>query len=346
YERIGEPSIQVVGPVSNPIKTFDKVDWVTEIQAEEVDATATDAPRLLLIGSCDLTAVASYCSPNRAEYVNGVKNGIMTRYDDFGFILGDEAKVKASKALEKIPSWDKTDFASFHERLASSDVLIVSLSAAMKGAHLLTDDGVVVRVHPEGLGSYIDAHPWANFLKSATLYEASRPQRVDMLKRSLDFLNVSAMEAKQKFLLGANTRDVNGALSPENHEILTLYNEACAAFCQANANWQFVSINDVVAYGELIDDRHYTRLGYLEIANYIKEKIRSTEVIAEQRKPAEPVGTNLVDMIRSGRMVSRLHLFGAKTGALSHVKRVIKLTPLSAVFRRRFIGPKKNSRAP
>jgi len=31
------------------------------------DATATDAPRLLLIGSCDLTAVASYCSPNRAE---------------------------------------------------------------------------------------------------------------------------------------------------------------------------------------------------------------------------------------------------------------------------------------
>ncbi|TCL62534.1 hypothetical protein, partial [Rhizobium sp. BK251] len=220
-----------------------------------------------------------------------------------------------------------------------------SLSAAMKGAHLLTDDGVVVRVHPEGLGSYIDAHPWANFLKSATLYEASRLQRVDLLKRSLDFLNVSATEAKQKFLLGANTRDVNGTLSPENHELLTLYNEACAAFCQANANWRFVSINDVVAYGELTDDRHYTRLGYLEIANYINEEIRSAEVTVEKRKAVKPVGPNLEDMIRSGRMVSRLHLFGTKKGTLSQVKRVIKLTPLSAVFRKRFIGPKKNSRA-
>jgi FkbH-like protein len=342
YKRIGEPSIQVVGPVSNPIKTFDKIDWVKEMKAGEEDATATDAPRLLLIGSCDLTAVASYCSPNRAEYVNGVKNGIMTRYDDFGFILGDAAKIKSSKALEKIPSWDKADFESFHERLASSDVLIVSLSAAMKGAHLLTDDGAVVRVHPEGLGSYVDANPWADFLKGTKLYEATTRQRADLLKRSLEFLHASAGEAKHTFLLGANTRDVSGALSRENYKLLTLYNEVCAAFCEANADWHFVSINDVVAYDKLTDDRHYTRIGYFDIASYINEKIHSGEKVAQQQKPLEPVGANLVDMIRSGRMVSRLHLFGTKKGALSHVKRVIKLTPLSGVFRRTFFKPKKN----
>ena len=342
YEHLGEPTIQVVEPVSNPIKVFESIDWVNEcVSGEDVD-NLLESPRLLLIGSCDLTAVASYCSRNRKEYVNGVKNAVMTRCDDFGFILNDSEKVEASTALDEIPCWDKVDFASFQDSLTTSDVLIVSLSAAMKGTHLLTDDGIVVRVHPESLGDYIDVHPWARFLKRCKFYAHSIEQKNQLLKRSLDFIDISAGNSKYKFLLGANTRNVGGILSQANYDLLTNYNLVCEKFCQENANWHFVSINDVIDYEKLIDDRHYTRIGYLDIANYINSKITNTDILAESKSIRVTTTTtfdeSFVDLIRSGRECSRFNLFGnqfdpkQQGGWYPLIKRIIKLTPLRRIM--------------
>jgi hypothetical protein len=338
YERLGEPAVKIVEPVSNPIKAFDKIDWVKEISADEEQQNPEAAPKLLLIGSCDLTAVASYCSGDRLEFVNGVKNGVMTRYDDFGFILGNHEKIAASTLLDKMPCWDKNDFFSFHDRLASSDLLIVSLSAALWGAHLLTKDGVAVRVNPE-LGDYIDGHPWEDFLKGSKFYALSRQQRGDLLKTSLEFIDASSTGAKHKFLLGANTREVAGfarnGYEPEH------YNAICEAFCRSNANWHFVSIDEVVSADKLVDDRHYTRVGYFDIANYINDKVRTAESVEVAKDVAPPADVGLGDLIRSGRQLGRLNLFGGKQGAVQHVKRAVKLTPLSGVLRKALVRSKK-----
>lgn len=342
YEYLGNPTIEVVGPVSNPIKVFEKIDWIKETQAgERGDASDTD-PRVLLIGSCDLTAVASYCSRNRVEYVNGVKNGVMIRYDDFGFILGNAADVEASKALENIPCWSKSDFVSFRKDLSKSEVLIISLSAAMKGAYLLTEDGVAIRVHPEGLGAYIDIRPWEDFLRNCKFYSLNFEQRVDLLKRALDFTQASASSAKHRFLIGANTRDVGGHLSKANQDLMAVYNSACEEFCRENTDWQFVSIDEVVGIEKLVDDRHYTRIGYFDIASYINEKIRSKEVGEGIKAAPAPNDAGLAGVIRSGRELSRLNLFGAQRGATSHIKRIIKLTPLAGVLRKTFVKSKKD----
>jgi hypothetical protein len=43
-------------------------------------------------------------------------------------------------------------------------------------------------------------------------------------------------------------------------------------------------------------------------------------------------------LVRSGQRMTRFNLFGEKQGMVAHVKRAIKLTPLSA-----FIGAKKDA---
>jgi FkbH-like protein len=342
YERLGKPDITIVEPVSNPISVFEKVDWIREISEGEQIDQAKDAPRLLLIGSCDLTAVASYCSPNRIEFVNGVKNGIMTRYDDLAFILGDSEKIEASTSLAKIPAWDKDDFRSFRENLSSSDMLIVSLSAAMKGAYLITDDDVALRIHPEGLGDYIDVNPWADFLKGHKIYGLDSDQKFSLLRQSLELVDALSAKAKHKFLLGANTRNVEGSEARVNLELLSRYNDECRRFCAATANWHFVSIDDVVAAEKLLDDRHYTRMGYFDIAQHINHQIAAAEPTNVMRdSTASTAELHIADIIRSGgRELSRFHLFGSRQGLVSHAKRAVKLTPFSSIARKLFTKPK------
>ena len=334
YEQLCSPIITVVAPVSNPIVVFDTVDWITEVQSD-TETSSAEAPRLLMIGSCDLTAVASYCSSNREEFVNGVKDGVMTRYDDFGFVLGDSAKIEASKALKQMPAWSAEEFMAFHYGLAVSDVIIVSLSAAMKGLHCVTQDGVVVRVHPEGLGHHIDFDPRASFLDGCTFYAHTVEQKIDLLARSLAKIDQTAPSSKRGFLLGANTRDVDGVLSDADRALLLAYNAACQTFCEGRPGWDYVSIDDVVAVEELLDDRHYTRMGYFSIAKHINEML-----LQPQAKAAAPVlapafaKADLLNLIRAGRRASRLTTFGGdRTGILPYIKQAVKLTPLSGLAR-------------
>jgi FkbH-like protein len=340
YQRLGAPEIQVVGPVANPIMVFERIDWVTETAQGAAEANAAAAPKLLLLGSCDLTAVASYCSPNRVEFVNGVKHGVMTRYDDFGFILNDPGRVAASRALPKIPAWDKADFAAFRQALASSDVLIISLSAAMKGAHLLTDDDVVVRIHPEGLGDFIDLHPLAGFMQRSRSYVLATTQKIALLNQSLAHIQGAAAKATHKFLLGANTR--GAAVSPATLALMTAYNTACAAFCSVRDGWHFVPIDEVVAFEKLVDDRHYTRLGYFDIASRINEKIKSAAPAAPPVPGSAADSADLIGLIRAGRRVSRFGLFGVQRGAWAQVKRAVKLTPFAGLVRKFVIKPARD----
>ncbi|VWX53507.1 HAD-IIIC family phosphatase [Novosphingobium sp. 9U] len=335
YERLGSPAIDVVGPVSNPIIVFDRVDWIND-QVGEDEAEPTVAPRLLLLGSCDLTAVASYCSANRAEFVNGVKHGVMTRYDDFGFILDDANAVAASRALPALPAWEPRDYATFHHELAESEILVLSLSAALKGHHLVTGDGVVVRIHPEGLGHAIDHDPASPWLNGAAFYDLSLAQKLNLLERAVDLIDRCAVNASHLFLLGANTRDAAKPMNEADRSLARQYNEAAAALCAARPGWEFVSIDEVVAPSRLIDDRHYTRTGYLDIANHLNARIAAAEGAPRRTvSPNLPSDAPLVDLIRQGRKLSRLAIFGNRPKSqLAPIKQAVKLTPLSRMLRK------------
>lgn len=316
YERIGSPDITVAEPVSNPIVTFDKIDWIEEVAANDDAAPAAAAQKLLLIGSCDLSAVASYCSRDRHEYVNAVKNDIMTRCDDFGFILNDPAKVAASAELEALPAWSGAEFLDFQTRLPESDVVIVSMSAALRGAHLVTSDGVVVRVHPNGLGEHIDAYPWESFLASCTFYGLDLPQKLALMDQSFEHIRKTVRPGAQVFVLGANTRDVNVPLSATDRELMTAYNAACERFCGPLDNWHYVSIDAVVPKDQLIDDRHYTRIGYFAIATDINRQIAEAAPAIEaaagapRAASASEASFDLVKAIRAGQRLSRFTVFG------------------------------------
>jgi FkbH-like protein len=326
YEKLGEPKIDVVQPVSNPIKSFPSVDWIQETQGKQDDPVdVSKDPRVLLIGSCDLTAVASYCSRNRSEFVNGIKNDVMTRYDDFGFILGDASKIQHSTALEALPSWSGGDFVSFQQELHNSNVLIVSLSAALRGDYLLTDDGVAVRVHPEGLGHFLDSNGSLPFLKRCQYYSISEAQSLQLLEHSLRSLGESAPQAGFKFLLGANSRKPpNGSARPEYLELMTVYNNACREFCARNKDWTFISIDEVIPEQNLIDDRHYNRAGYIAIANEINKLMKSATGSPSQARP-DSNRINAVDLISQGRKLSRSHLFGpGSKGTVGQIKKLLK----------------------
>ena len=346
YDEIGQPAIDIVPPVSNPIRVFDSVDWIQRPQDEWAGNLAVTDERLVLLGSCDLTAVATYCSRNRIEYVNGVKNGTMTRYDDFGFLLNDRNKVDASTVLDEIPCWSKAEFSAFQSDLQNNDILILSLSAAMKGAHIVTDDGVVVRVHPDSLGTYIDLNPRARFLRRGKLFSLDLLQSLTLLNMALNTICAVASKSKIVALLGANTRDVTGLLSEEVLTALRAYNAAAREFCSQHQNWRFVPIDDIVDEEKLLDDRHYTRTGYLEIANYISKVFREMRdpttvplrVTANPQSGAERnsrglLERGLLEIVTAGRPLSRGSLLGPEKGYLARVKRSIKLSPFSNVVR-------------
>jgi hypothetical protein len=324
-----------VGPVSNPISSYEKVDWISEIfdGDESVESGASNS-RLVLLGSCDLTAVATYCSSNRAEYVNSVEDGVMVRYDDFGFLLNNEGAVEQSTALDELPAWSKADFKRFQEDIVISETVILSLSAAMKGAYFLTNDGVVVRLHPMGLGHYIDLHPRAGFLSKGAMYAITDREQLELLESSLARIDGLARNAKHIFLLGANTRDSAGAFRDGEQEALRAYNVAAKAFCDRNDGWLYVSIDDVVAEDQLVDDRHYTRLGYFGIAAHIIDRAAKPSVREGQQYRVIQTTPSITDLVKSGRKLRRFELVGSHRGAFGQAIRAVSLTPLSGLLRK------------
>lgn len=336
FEHVGRPGVDVVQPVSNDICYFDSVDWINEMGAGDEEATAP-AKRLTLLGSCDLTAVATYCSRDRAEFVNAVQDGVMVRYDDFGFILNDEGVVAASTVLDTVPSWSRAEFAQFRADVASSEILIVSLSAAMKGAYLLTDDGVALRIHPAGLGEYMDFNPGAPFLRHSTRHAIDGAQRETLLQGSLEELQ-RRTSAANVFLLGANTRNVDGTLDEDEQRLMARYNTLAERFCAATPQWSFVSIDDVVPETALVDPRHYTRLGYHGIAEHIMARVDASIAApaanADEGALAAP-RLEIAKVVAAGRRLSRFNLFGPKSGSVAHLKRAVRLMPFAdAVLRR------------
>jgi FkbH-like protein len=308
YDHLGRPPFEVAPPVAYPVVLFDKVDWISEDGgATAAMDTATD-DKLLLIGGCDLLQVASYCSRRRVEFVNDVRDNVTIRYDDFGFVLNDRDAVTNSRILPEIPCWTADEAVTLDAELAESDVLVISLWVALRGRYLVTRDQVAVRVHPHGLGYYLDDGHRKSLQNKVDIFKLSREQNAMLLKSTLLALVARSPRAHSRILLGANTRTIDPSVPQEDRDQRILYNEICEELARTHDGLEYVGIDDLIPVSQMVDEWHYSRMGYLTLAEAVKQRISAGSV--QKAAPITAAAPSICDVVRQGRATSAFSLLG------------------------------------
>lgn len=304
YEHLNRPAIEVVGPVSNPIVAFDRIDWIELVDTGNLSSGTAREQKLLLLGGCDLLQVANYCSANRDEFVNYIENNVIVRYDDPGFVLTPRATVASSATLREIPTWSADDAARFDAALGEAKLVIVSLWDALLGQYLRTDDGVLVRLDESdnGLGDYLKGHRDAAFVKRSTFLELSPRQKVQLIRASLDRIVALSPAAEHRFVIGRNM-----IAARSGRDLRRLYNRTLRDYCRRTGQFQFVDVDELIPASENIDGSHFTRMGYFKLASRIGELVDRPSTLPPA-KAARPDGDRTFARVL-GRTIAR------KTGA-------------------------------
>jgi FkbH-like protein len=288
YEYLNEPDIEIVQPVSNPIKNFAAVNWIKEGTGAFAGFSQV-APnrRLVLIGGCELLQLATLCGNRRSEFANIMRDNIEVRFDDPGFILGDRAAMESDKALWKLGYWKRKDVAKFDRTLKVSQIVIVSLATFFWWDFFASRDGNLVRPTTATLKHILKTKGvWfvRNFHHRLLSYE----DRVDLLMRSLERIVVASPPGCHRFVLGVNENALPED-RPGLREARRGYNELLRNFCASSRAFTFIDINSVVDDQDLMDLNHYSRRGHMALANEISRRI---EEESAKRKAARLANGN------------------------------------------------------
>ena len=73
-----------------------------------------------------------------------------------------------------------------------------------------------------------------------------------------------------RILLGANTRVVDPQTPQEDRSQRILYNRICRDLASEHDGLDYVDIDRLIDLSAMVDEWHYTRLGYLRVADEIK----------------------------------------------------------------------------
>ena len=271
YERLNRPAIEVVGPVAYGLDAFARVDWIT-VQEGGTDEVVAPGGKLTLLGGCDLLQVASYCSADRAEYVNHMHDGVITHYDDAGFVLSPRTAVERSDVLAAIPCWTREDALRFDADLATSKTVVVSLWDAMLGQYLVTDDGVLVRLDAgdHGLQDHLKAHPDAGFAARCRFLELPLGRKGALIEACLQRIADLSPGATCRIVLGRNLTGIaSGAY------LRRFYNTVCRRYTRETGLFHFLDLDAVLEPQDVIDGAHLTRMGYHRIASAVRRLLET-----------------------------------------------------------------------
>jgi FkbH-like protein len=306
YERLGSPEIKVVGPVSNPIQSFAKIDWIKEGRGPSNSSETQLGKQLLVVGACDLLQLAAMCGERRAEFVNTVRNKWMVRFDDPGFITGDRKMIQNDPDLKGLHYWTHDDAIQFDAALAKCEVVLSSFFAATNWTYFQSEQGVQVRIAEFNVRRLLKQEGlW--FVRHFTHVKLTFRQRFDLIRQSLDHITAATGKNAVHFSLGANTRGLPGRTSailkhkiPGSREIgdnvvqaRLAYNAFLREYCESHDKCVFVDVESILAPDDIIGrDKvsgkffadHFTRRGYLKIAKFIAASFRQ---LTEQRLAAE-----------------------------------------------------------
>ena len=270
YESLGRPQITIVPEVAYPLSNHTKIDWISVSEKSRNSATlASDATKLLLVGGCDLLQLASFCSPNRVEFVNRteIRRGdeYVIRYDDPFFFLTNREIMERSEEVKKLPGWTYSDASALDQHLQDAGIIILSMREALNHNYVSTKDGVQVRIPGRNMNIYMQkSRDW--FLNSFAVTNYNTQDRLSLVERSFRLVAEVAQKNAVVFILGVNTRR-----EPlQATAISNLYNRFCQGFCADNPDrFHFVDVDTIVPSECLVDHRHFTRDGYYELSKHI-----------------------------------------------------------------------------
>lgn len=275
WERIGCPEIDVKGPVANPVRSFDSVDWITEAAGSDQVFAEGGQRSLCLVGGCDLLQVSFYCGTDRAEFVNREQDGYLVRFDDPGFFLNPRAPMRREQVLKRFPAWTWEEMGALDKALAESDVLLLSLYYAVPGDTFFTFGGdtwggdYLIKIPPRTLRKFIKSDEALWFAKNFFHRPLALERSVALTRRCLEKAARLARPGAQIFVLSAATR--TGQQAARTGEIRAAYNGMCRDFCDRTENANLVDLDRLLDPEDFQDSDHYTRAGYFKIARFVND---------------------------------------------------------------------------
>ncbi|WP_439155632.1 hypothetical protein [Yoonia sp.] len=276
WDYLGQPDVNVVNPVANPIRTFDAVDWITEVADFDEGENGQEQKRLCLVGGCDLLQVSFYCGTNRDEFVNKQDEmGMLVRYDDVGFFLNPrEMELKHSKPLKNFLGWSLDDMKALDQSLKVSDLILLSLYFSVPSDNLFTFGGTEFggkfwgTVPPRRLKRLMkDPDHAIRFAKQMFHRRLPLEERLELTR--MCFAHAYRLKRREVplFILGAAMH--HGDQAKRTHAIRGAYNEMCQAFCEEHRGAIFIDVDQLLDAEEFADSDHYTRTGYFKIAEFV-----------------------------------------------------------------------------
>jgi len=270
YEYLRQPLVKIIPPVSNPIKCFASIDWIKEGTGAKGFSLLKSDKELVLLGGCELLQLASLCSNRTSEFVNVVRKGIPTRFDDAGFILSDRKTLAADRIFAKLRYWSYEDAIAFDKSLKSSQIVIVALFALFWDNYFVTNSGVKIRFLIPHLQSYLKKYPYW-FVKNFRYCPMSFEERLDLVSQSLDRIAEISPQTCDRFALGLNTRGLPEKSRGFAHR--RRYNDILRRYCEKRGTFTFVDVEAIVAPQDQFDPDHFNRRGYLALANFISDNV-------------------------------------------------------------------------
>jgi FkbH-like protein len=267
HELLGKPDVDIVQPVSYGLASHATIDWINAPeQAAGPSAPATNR-KLVLLGACDLFQLASYCSSERLEFVNDVKDGERVIYTDPCFVLNDRAVLQNCDALRSFPCWTYDDAVRLDNGLASAELTLLSLFPGMQGSYFRTQDGAEVRL-TRRLRNLLKSKGPEWFTDNFEEIPLTPSDRLSRILQTFDAIAAKSPASCRHFVLGCHTQRESAEGRKRSSKLR--YNEVCRAHCEQHPDrFQYVDLDTVVPKDQLVGQTHFTRLGYFAIARHI-----------------------------------------------------------------------------
>ena len=274
YENLGRPDITIIPEVAYPLNCR-KIDWISITQKADKPNTLVDNnKKLLLVGGCELLQLASFCSPNRVEFVNRTElrndDEFVVRYDDPSFLIADRDILSKSQEIKDLSGWTYDDAIALDHHLQDASIIILSMREGLNHIYVRTKNNIYVRIPRRNLKIYLNKRfDWFN--ENFTTVNLNMKDRLNLIEKSFELAIDKSRGDAAVFILGANTRN---ELDFQELTASGLYNQFCKRFCQENENkCYFVDLNEVVPRRCLVDSRHFTRDGYHALSMHIMKTI-------------------------------------------------------------------------
>jgi FkbH-like protein len=286
YEYLGRPNVTIVPEVAYSLDHHEKIDWIAIAQKTDEPTTLLhDDNKLLLVGGCDLLQLASFCSPNRVEFVNKTEiiNGdeYVVRYDDPSFFLANRDRLSRSREVKDLPCWTHEDALALDRHLEDASIIILSMREGLNHNYACTKDDICVRIPARNMPIYnTKRSSW--FKQNFTIVNLNIKDRLELIEKSFYLAKRKSRKDTAIFILGVNTR------GEFVHELTasSLFNQFCRRFCRQNQNkFYFVDVDGVVARNCLVDNRHFTRDGYYALSTHIMKVLSKRREVLPKNGP-------------------------------------------------------------